>query len=154
MPHMKDKPKFPSVAADNESDAVSPEEDDMCMADGMQDSEALTPLHRFSTAIPLRKRYEYLLNERIRQTTSETASGVLMKYILEEEKKQKEKEAQEKDDVDLFFDTMKATVKKFSAANKILAKQRVFTVISELEGIDFSQQQNANQPKDTVCPFS
>lgn len=45
-----------------------------------------------------------------------------------------------KDELDLFFDTMKATVRKFSESNKIIAKQKVFSAISELEAINLTQR--------------
>ncbi|CAG9838925.1 unnamed protein product [Diabrotica balteata] len=72
--------------------------------------------------------------KRRRHQAVESASAVLMKHLLEEEKNEKEK-----DDIDLFFDTMKARVKKFNAGNELLTKQRVFGVISELEEFNLNQ---------------
>ncbi|XP_022185587.1 transcription factor Adf-1 [Nilaparvata lugens] len=67
-------------------------------------------------------------------------ASILLKYILDKERTRKERQAP--DDIDLFFDSIKATVKKLSDKNKILAKQRVFTIVNELEGINLNEMQH------------
>lgn len=51
-----------------------------------------------------------------------------MKQLLNEEKKEKEV-----DEIDLFFDTMKKTVKKFSVADKLLVKRKIFNIVTDIE---------------------
>lgn len=134
---MKDKTRYTSVATENEGHAVLPEEENIEMDEELpiENSNVINPSKPYTPTVsvnpPKRRGYQ----------TVESASTVLMKHLLEEEKKEKEKEKQKIDDIDLFFDTMKATVKKFNAGNKLLAKQRVFSVICELEGFNMNQQQ-------------
>ena len=59
---------------------------------------------------------------------SETASSVLMKYIMESDKGEKSS-----DSVDLFFQSVAATVKTFSPYFQNMCKSKVFSIVSELE---------------------
>lgn len=58
----------------------------------------------------------------------ETASSVLMKYIVESDK-----ESKTNDPIDLFFQSVAATVKKFSPYYQNMCKTKVFSIVSELE---------------------
>lgn len=58
----------------------------------------------------------------------ERASSVLMKYLVENDKEQKLT-----DPNDLFFQTMAATVKKFSPYYQNMCKSKVCSVVSEFE---------------------
>ncbi|KAL4103870.1 hypothetical protein QTP88_019205 [Uroleucon formosanum] len=71
---------------------------------------------------------------------AETASSTLMKHLLNEEKKN-----EEVDEIDLFFDTMKRTVKKFSVADKLLVKRKIFNIVSDVEGKYVGEEQPQRQ---------
>jgi len=71
---------------------------------------------------------------------AETASSTLMKHLLNEEKKEKEI-----DEIDLYFDTMKRTVKKFSVADKLLVKRKVINIVSDIEGKYVGEEQPQRQ---------
>ncbi|XP_028141978.1 transcription factor Adf-1-like [Diabrotica virgifera virgifera] len=129
--YMKDKTRNTFVEIENEGQAALLEEDNMAIGEEHPLESSNETTHS-SIAIPMRKSSN---SKRRGYHAVESTSAVLMKYLLEKEKNEKEK-----DDIDLFFDAMKATVKKFSAGNKLLAKQKVFAVISELEEINLSQQ--------------
>ncbi|KAF5287076.1 hypothetical protein FQA39_LY16061 [Lamprigera yunnana] len=72
-------------------------------------------------------------------TQAHTAGGTLMKYLLEEEKTKK---AEIKDELDFFFESIKATVKIFSPADKHLVKSKIFGIVSDIEVKYIHQQQN------------
>ncbi|KAF5301418.1 hypothetical protein FQA39_LY02147 [Lamprigera yunnana] len=67
-------------------------------------------------------------------TQAHTASGTLMKYLLEE--------AEVKDELDFFFESIKATVKKFSPADKHLVKSKIFGIVSDIEAKYTHQKQH------------
>lgn len=60
----------------------------------------------------------------------DTASTVLMKYLLEGNS---QKEAKPMDPLDLFFQSMAATVKTFSPYHQNLCKTKVFSIVSGFE---------------------
>ncbi|CAG9836538.1 unnamed protein product [Diabrotica balteata] len=121
---MKDKTRYTSMSTENEGYAVLLEKDNIAIGEELA-LENSNETNHSSNAIPIRKSSN--IKRRWHQAVA-SASAVLMKHLLEEEKNNKEK-----DDIDLFFDIMKGTVKKFNAGNKLLAKQRDFGVISDLE---------------------
>lgn len=59
-----------------------------------------------------------------------------MKFILQEkevERKNSEKSEKEKDHLDLFFDSIKATVRNFSPADIHTTKKQIFNYVSDIE---------------------
>jgi len=55
------------------------------------------------------------------------------------------KKKEEVDEIDLFFDTMERTVKKFSVADKLLVKRKVFNIVSDVEGKYVGEEQPQRQ---------
>ncbi|KAF5302363.1 hypothetical protein FQA39_LY10402 [Lamprigera yunnana] len=72
-------------------------------------------------------------------TQAHTVSGTLMEYLLEEEKTKK---AEVKDELDFFFESIKATVKKCSPADKHLVKSKISGIVSDIEAKYIHQQQH------------
>ncbi|KAF5271709.1 hypothetical protein FQA39_LY08032 [Lamprigera yunnana] len=70
-------------------------------------------------------------------TQAHTASGTLMKCLLEEEKTKK---AEVKDELDFFFESIKVTAKKLSPAEKHLVKLKIFGIVSDIEAKYIHQQ--------------
>ncbi|XP_029344030.1 uncharacterized protein LOC107884042 [Acyrthosiphon pisum] len=73
----------------------------------------------------------YSLNKRKFEKT-ETASSVLMKYLVESDKKET-KETANDHSIDIFFNSLAATVKTFSPEYQHMAKSKLFNIVSELE---------------------
>ncbi|CAG9840753.1 unnamed protein product [Diabrotica balteata] len=96
----QDKTRYTSVATENEVHAVLLEEDNIAIDEELA-LENPNETNHSSIAITMRKPSN---PKRRGHQAVEIAIAVLMKYLLEEEKNEKEK-----DDIDLFFDTMKAT---------------------------------------------
>lgn len=71
----------------------------------------------------------------------ESASGVLMDFILNNRSQPATHENKDACALDLFFSSIAKTVKTFSPYNQALAKSRVFSIISELEISELSQTQ-------------
>ncbi|XP_066964457.1 uncharacterized protein [Macrobrachium rosenbergii] len=66
---------------------------------------------------------------------SQTASAVLMKYLLDNDK-----EKVSVDPTDLFFNTVAATVKKFSPYHQNIIKTKIFSLVSEYEMTQILEQ--------------
>uniref|UniRef100_A0A6P7H7B9 Uncharacterized protein LOC114345211 n=1 Tax=Diabrotica virgifera virgifera TaxID=50390 RepID=A0A6P7H7B9_DIAVI len=122
--------RYASVAKENEDHTVLLEEDNVAIGKELSLENSNGTTHS-SIEITMQKSSN---PKRRGHQAVESASAVLMKHLLEEEINE-----EEKDDIDLFFDAIKATVKKLNAGNKLLAKQRVFGVISELEEFNMNQ---------------
>jgi hypothetical protein len=61
----------------------------------------------------------------------ETASAVLMKYLVERDKERQTEPPV--DPVDAFFKSIAATVKTFSPYHKNICKSKIFAIVSEVE---------------------
>ncbi|KAF5290889.1 hypothetical protein FQA39_LY14569 [Lamprigera yunnana] len=72
-------------------------------------------------------------------TQTRTDSGTPMNYLLEEGKTRK---AEVKYELNFFFESIKATVKKFSPADKHLVKSKIFGIVSDIEAKYIHQQQH------------
>lgn len=66
-----------------------------------------------------------------------SASHALMKYLIEE-KKNKE----EDDEIDKYFKSIAATVKKFSEYNQAVIKAKIYNAVSEIELKEIADKQN------------
>lgn len=84
-----------------------------------------------------------------------SASSVLMEYIIKNNSSQeRDTIRREKDEVDKFFESMAATVKKLTPINIAVAKSKIFAIVSELEFEELhttlsntpTQQTNKNIP--------
>lgn len=69
-----------------------------------------------------------------------TASSTLMNYLMTEENNKKIEA--NKDEIDLFFESIKATVKKFSPGDKHLVKTKIFGLVSDVEAKYVYDQQH------------
>ncbi|KOC65508.1 hypothetical protein WH47_10088, partial [Habropoda laboriosa] len=87
---------------------------------------------------------EILAGRKIKGET-ETASTVLMNYILKSKSESPEQQQQE-DDIDLFFKSIALTVKKLSPYTQAIAKARVFSIISALELEELSNKNRHHSP--------
>jgi hypothetical protein len=68
----------------------------------------------------------------------ETASAVLMKYLVESDK---ERQAEPPvDPIDAFFKSIAATVKTFSPYHQNICKSRIYAIISEVEMTEILQE--------------
>lgn len=65
-----------------------------------------------------------------------SASAQLLQYLI------KEKEANKDDDIDKFFSSIAATVKKLNRYNQSVLKSRIFKVVSEFELQEIQEQTN------------
>lgn len=92
----------------------------------------------------------YSLNKRKFEKT-ETASSVLMKYLVESDKKET-KETANDHPIDIFFNSLAATVKTFSPEYQHMAKSKLFNVVSELEWAHL-QSKNTNYQGPTPINF-
>ncbi|XP_031357193.1 transcription factor Adf-1-like [Photinus pyralis] len=66
------------------------------------------------------------------QTQPETASAVMMKYLLNK-KATKEQSTQQPNAIDTFFSSIATTVKSFSPYHQNVAKSHIFSIVSDLE---------------------
>ncbi|KAK4874036.1 hypothetical protein RN001_013396 [Aquatica leii] len=153
---MKDKERLTSVTTENPSVSTINDEDEVS-----QDSEAsYTPN---ASQILITSQDETLLRDNQSNlqvtvlqnkkektpkraksnvkvfTQAHTASGTLMKYLLEEEKTKK---TEVKDELHFFFESIKATVRTFSPADKHLVKSKIFGIVSDIEAKYIHQQQH------------
>ncbi|RZF43938.1 hypothetical protein LSTR_LSTR006746 [Laodelphax striatellus] len=146
-PHMREKKRQASESVENDDQVYWPTDDADDAMDRSQELEveiSPTPIvGSNSHSMSLRS---YGIHSSAKPPKSpepeENPTSILLKYILEKEKSRKEPPDTRPDDIDLFFDSIKATVKKLSDKNKILAKQRVFTIVNELEGINLNEMQH------------
>ncbi|XP_044758749.1 uncharacterized protein LOC123316632 [Coccinella septempunctata] len=136
IPYMRNaRPRYPLVPKEQEDSLFSAE-----ASGGVEKSE------EESEAETSNLTYDFILKQE-EQEIDESANSDLMRDILDERKR---KERQGEDSIDLFFDAMRATVKKFSEKNRILAKRRVFDVVLELEEAEL----NETQPCDAEIPHN
>lgn len=98
------------------------------------------------TTSPKRSSTRYSLNKRKFEKT-ETASSVLMKYLVENDKKETKAIANDHP-IDIFFNSLAATVKYFSPEYQHMAKSKLFNVVSELEWAHL-QRKNTNYQGNT-----
>lgn len=77
------------------------------------------------------------------QTQPETASAVVMKYLLDKKtaKTQIAPRTQQPDATDMFFSSIAATVKTFSPYYQNIAKSQIFSIITDHEMKQITQQQ-------------
>ncbi|VVC38485.1 Hypothetical protein CINCED_3A017426 [Cinara cedri] len=89
---------------------------------------------------------KYSLNKRKFEKT-ETASSVLMKYLVESDKQETKATANDHP-IDIFFNSLAATIKTFSLEYQHMAKSKLFTPDnrSNTHPIPFFQTQNIQQP--------
>lgn len=96
-------------------------------------------------------------NKRSAITQISVADSALMEYALEEERSC-QNTFETRNELDLFFDSVKATVKKFSRVDVHVAKRRIFNVVSEMESkylnIPHSQLQLYNLDQGIPYPVS
>ncbi|KAG5900366.1 hypothetical protein JTB14_033814 [Gonioctena quinquepunctata] len=83
---------------------------------------------------------------KIETGSTEMPTASSMGYLLEEKKKTAPTAAQ--GELDFFFSFISATVKKFSPYQQAVAKNQIFTLVSEMELQQFSSwpQSNSNEP--------
>lgn len=102
------------------------------------------------TASPKKSSSRYSLNKRKFEKT-ETASSVLMKYLVESDKQETKATANDHP-IDIFFNSLAATVKTFSPEYQHIAKSKLFNVVSELEWAHL-QSKNTNYQVPTSINF-
>lgn len=83
------------------------------------------------TASPKKNSMKYSLKKK-KLEKIDTASSVLMKYLVESDK-QETKVTANNHPIDIFFNSLAATVKTFSPEYQHMAKSKLFNVVSELE---------------------
>lgn len=122
---MKDKVRVTSITGENEDSSFIVEQEDENGTNVHASEPTLaSPQIAKTPSSVLRKRKAPV-------AATETASSTLMKHILEEEKKMRKEEP--KSEMDLFFDSIKMTVNKFSAYDQFLTKQKIFQIVTEIE---------------------
>lgn len=140
---MKDKQRLTSIV--NETSSTDTEDESLSQHEDMSTTENRN-VPKVTTVeisqLPSKKRKLVQTNANNSKATNQTASGTLMKYLLENEKKTSD----ERDDLDHFFEGIKATVKKFSPADKHLAKKEIFKIVSDIEGRYIGQQISSHIP--------
>lgn len=102
------------------------------------------------TTSPKKNSMKYSLKKRKLEKT-ETASSVLMKYLVESDK-QETKVTANNHPIDIFFNSLAATVKMFSPEYQHMAKTKLFNVVSELEWAHL-QSKNTNFQVPTQINF-
>ncbi|KAK4887343.1 hypothetical protein RN001_003614 [Aquatica leii] len=140
---MKDKERLTSVTTENPSVSTINDEDteydtqlseDLDASEDPQDETLLRDSQSYLQVTVPQNRKEKTpkrakSNVKV-STQAHTASGTLMKYLLEEEKTKK---TEVKDELHFFFESIKATVKTFSPADKHLVKSKIFGIVSDIE---------------------
>lgn len=137
IPYMKDKACVSSVKTEHEVhlDDESLTGDD-CGTSADQQVDDPWDVPSVTTATVTKKDVEN--NQRLprRKIPGGSASPTLMNCIFSQRdfESTTASETKEKDSVDLFFDSIKATVRTFSPADFYAVKTRVFNIVSEIEG--------------------
>lgn len=142
---MKDKQRLTSIVNETSSAITDDEDESLSQNSDMSNTENLNVPEVTTVDIPelpSKKRKPVQKNANKSNSTNQTASGTLMKYLLEKENKISD----EIDELDHFFDGIKATVKKFSPADKHLAKKEIFKIVSDIEGRYIDQQISSHIP--------
>lgn len=103
------------------------------------------------TASPKKNSMKYSLKKKKLEKT-ETPSSVLMKYLVESDKQETKVTANDHP-IDIFFNSLAATVKTFSPEYQHMAKSKLFNVVSELEWAHL-QSKNTNFQVPTQINFS
>lgn len=127
-PHMKDKQRISSVEYSEETlddEAEIPLESN----EPTPQFAPQKPNNKSPTTNKSHGAWKSNLGVKRKLAPTETASSTLMKHLINTEKKKKEV-----DEIDLFFETMKKTVKKFSVANKLQVKRKIFNIVTDIEG--------------------
>ncbi|CAH1115137.1 unnamed protein product [Psylliodes chrysocephalus] len=135
LPYMKIKSRVSSVQLENqvkEEEGEIQAEDDVDGNDEQQDWTTDVSSDAVTTAPKQNIQRKKIVSRRMPST--ESTSSTLMNYILS----QKDLEptnavTKEKDSIDLFFDSIKATVRTFSPVDFHTAKTRIFNIVSEIE---------------------
>ncbi|KAK4880628.1 hypothetical protein RN001_008774 [Aquatica leii] len=131
---MKDKERLTSVTTENRSVSTINDEDTEYDTQLSEDLDASEDPQNKKEKTSKRAKSNIKVS-----TQAHTASGTLMKYLLEEEKIKK---TEVKDELHFFFESIKATVKTFSPADKHLVKSKIFGIVSDIEAKYIHQQQH------------
>lgn len=83
-----------------------------------------------------------------KKNKTETASSVLMQYILDSANNES-KETTHAHPIDSFFNGLAATVKTFSPEYQFMAKSKLFSIVSDLEWAQL--QNNQMTPSTNYC---
>lgn len=137
IPFFKERETITSVNIhiNDECNNFSTHEDDEADIDALQvnnEEDHLTSQPSASLVPTVQKR---------NKNKQENASAVLMNYILNNRKETPQQVQNTTTDVDIFFQSMATTVKKFSPYNQANAKAKVFSIISEMEFNELSQKE-------------
>ncbi|CAH1399663.1 unnamed protein product [Nezara viridula] len=129
LPYMKERMRISSIdgSDDIEEEAeVSQESNEPIPQVKLEPQKRIGELPSIKQEPKVRKTLQYETAKR--KFPAGTASFVPIKSILSERRKD-----YETDEYDLFFDAMKKTIKKFSAADKLLVKRQLFNMVAEIE---------------------
>lgn len=134
-PYMKDKERISSVV--NLEDQIDDTEE---ILQSNELTETAFKEMKLPTTNENRRAWKTPQGVKRKSVPAETTISTLMTHLLDEEKKK-----EEVDEIDLFFDTMKMTVKKFSVADKLLVKRKIFNIVSDVEGKCIGEEQPQRQ---------
>lgn len=90
-----------------------------------------SPTEAVSTPTP--KRQQLYSNHPPKGKKDESASAVVMKYLIEKQTKEQTNHPATKDPTDMFFESIAAKVKRFTPYYRNIAESRVFSLVQQLE---------------------
>lgn len=138
LPHMKDKARVSSLQMDNGTDEENIDGNDEEQAEAETNDVPAVPREVVQKNIKKKR-----ILPRKNPPSTESASSTLMNYFISQKSLE---ETKEKDSVDLFFDSIKATARTFSPADFHTVKTSIFNIVSEIERKYFFATSANNQP--------
>ncbi|XP_074042027.1 uncharacterized protein isoform X2 [Leptinotarsa decemlineata] len=126
LPHMMDKARVSSLQIHDGTDEENIDGND----EEQTEAEVETNDVPAAPREVLQKNIKKKRISRKNPSNKESASSTLMNYLLSQKSIE---ESKEKDSIDLFFDSIKATVRSFTPADFHTVKTTIFNVVSEIE---------------------
>ncbi|CAK1597486.1 unnamed protein product [Parnassius mnemosyne] len=148
VPHYKERNTISSVDYDDDSDVSSflgndDSQDSINIIQSPENSQpetsALSPRPKSSASSVTSKTSK-------KKVESNSASQTLMKYLLNHNETKKE------DEIETFFNSIAATVKKFSEYNQAVIKSKIYNAVSEMELQEIAEKQSYYSYRNPYIP--
>lgn len=155
VPHYKERNTISSVDYDDDSDVSSFLDNDdsqnsiniiQSPENIIQSTEKLQP--ETSALSPRPKSSASSVTSKIskKKVESNSASQTLMKYLLHHNETKKE------DEIETFFKSIAATVRKFSEYNQAVIKSKIYNAVSEMELKEIAEKQSYYSYRNPYIP--
>ncbi|XP_014277351.1 uncharacterized protein [Halyomorpha halys] len=141
LPYMKERMRVSSVdgSDEKEEEAEVSQESNEPISQIKQETKKHTELGSVKQEPEVKEMPQYQAGRR--KFPTETGSSTVLKSPSSKRRKE-----DGTDEYDLFFDAMKMTIKKFSAADKLLVKRQLFNIVAEVEDKYVVDRQLMPQP--------